>query len=191
MIQAVGLSFVVVLLAELGDKSQLMTLAFAARYRARTVLVAVGIAALLVTGLAVLVGSVLGSFVPSHVVAVAAGIVFLVFAAWTLRGDDRTAAGEAAPVGTSRRAILAIASAFVLAEIGDKTMLAIVTLAATEDPVGTWLGSSFGMLAADALAIAAGAFLGSRLPERAIRVIAAMAFAVFGVILVLEGLGIL
>ena len=191
MIQAVGLSFVVVLLAELGDKSQLMTLAFAARYRARTVLVAVGIAALLVTGLAVLVGSVLGSFVPSHVVAVAAGIVFLVFAAWTLRGDDRTAAGEAAPVGTSRRAILAIASAFVLAEIGDKTMLAIVTLAATEDPVGTWLGSSFGMLAADALAIAAGAFLGSRLPERAIRAIAAMAFAVFGVILVLEGLGIL
>ncbi len=78
-----------------------------------------------------------------------------------------------------------------LAELGDKTMLATVTLATTEEPWGTWLGSTAGMVAADAIAIAVGKLLGSRLPERAIRFGAAAAFAIFGAILILEGAGVL
>jgi putative Ca2+/H+ antiporter (TMEM165/GDT1 family) len=70
-------------------------------------------------------------------------------------------------------------------------MLATITLATTEEPIGTWLGSTAGMVAADAIAIAVGAFLGTRLPDRAIKVFASLAFVVFGVILVAEGLGII
>jgi putative Ca2+/H+ antiporter (TMEM165/GDT1 family) len=67
-------------------------------------------------------------------------------------------------------------------------MLATVTLATTNEPIGTWLGSTAGMVAADAIAIAVGALLGARLPERTIKLFAGLAFVVFGVVLVVEGL---
>ena len=70
-------------------------------------------------------------------------------------------------------------------------MLATITLATTEEPLGVWLGSTAGMVAADALAIGIGALLGTRLPERAIKIFAALAFVVFGVLLVAEGLGVI
>ncbi len=69
-------------------------------------------------------------------------------------------------------------------------MLATITLATTEEPIGTWLGSTAGMVAADAIAIAIGALMGARLPERAIKVFAAGAFVVFGVILIAQGIGL-
>lgn len=83
----------------------------------------------------------------------------------------------------------------LLAELGDKTMLATVTLATTEQPIGTWLGSTAGMVVADAIAISIGALLGSRLPERGVKVfaalaLAALALAAFGILLVAEGLGL-
>jgi putative Ca2+/H+ antiporter (TMEM165/GDT1 family) len=168
-----------------------MAMTFAARYRARTVLFAVALAAFVATGLSVLIGSTLAVVVPADVLSIVAGFVFLAFAAWTLRGEGEADDGDAAPARSTRWAVVAIASAFFLAEIGDKTMLAIVALAATASPLGTWLGSTAGMVVADALAIGIGALLGSRLPERAIKVFAAGAFAMFGVILVLEGVGIL
>jgi len=65
-----------------------------------------------------------------------------------------------------------------------------VTLAATEEPIGTWLGSTAGMVAGDAIAIAIGSLMGTRLPERAIALFAAGAFVVFGALLIAEGLGV-
>jgi Ca2+/H+ antiporter, TMEM165/GDT1 family len=70
-------------------------------------------------------------------------------------------------------------------------MLATVTLATTEEPWGTWLGSTAGMVAADALAIALGSILGTRLPERAIKIFSAGAFVVFGILLIAEGLSLI
>ena len=96
------------------------------------------------------------------------------------------------PVGRRRSAVrsavLAASVAFFLAELGDKTMLATITLATREGWFGTWLGSTVGMVAADAIAIGVGGALGNRLPARAIKVGAAVLFAVFGVVLVVEGL---
>lgn len=63
-------------------------------------------------------------------------------------------------------------------------MLATITLATTEGLVGTWIGSTLGMVAADALAIIVGAQLGKRLPERAIQVGAAASFVIFGLLLI-------
>jgi putative Ca2+/H+ antiporter (TMEM165/GDT1 family) len=75
-----------------------------------------------------------------------------------------------------------------VAELGDKTMLATITLATKEGVVGTWLGSTLGMVAADALAILVGYHLGARLPEKTIRYGASVLFVVFGILLILEGL---
>jgi putative Ca2+/H+ antiporter (TMEM165/GDT1 family) len=182
------LSFGVIFLAELGDKSQLMALAFASRYRAWTVLVAVTIATLVVHAGSVLLGRAFAVALPTSAIQIAAGLAFFVFAAWTLRGDTLGEGDQRRAEKAGRWAIVTIGTAFFLAELGDKTMLATVTLATTEEPWGTWLGSTAGMVAADAIAIAIGAMLGSRLPDRAIRILAAAAFVVFGVLLVAQGL---
>ena len=83
---------------------------------------------------------------------------------------------------------MAASVAFFLAELGDKTMLATITLATTHGWFGTWLGSTVGMVTADALAIGVGSLLGARLPERVIRIGATAAFVVFGLLLLAEGI---
>ena len=67
-------------------------------------------------------------------------------------------------------------------------MLATITLATNEGLVGVWAGSTLGMVAADALAILVGQQLGTRLPERAIRIGAFVVFILFGIVLVAEGI---
>ena len=184
------LSFGVILLAELGDKSQLMALAFATRYQAWLVLVAVTLATLLVHAGSVVLGVAFALTLPTAAIQVAAGLAFLGFAVWTLRGDELGEDDQRRAARSGGWAMLTIGTAFFLAELGDKTMLATVTLATTEEPWGTWLGSTAGMVAADAIAIAIGAMLGTRLPERAVKVFAAAAFVVFGVLLMAQGLGL-
>jgi len=184
------LSFAVIFVAELGDKSQLMALAFATRYRAIHVLIGIGIATLLVHLGSVIVGRTVASLLPAQAIGIAAGLAFVGFALWTLRGDTLGAADEERANRPARSIVLAVGTAFFLAELGDKTMLATITLATREDALGTWLGSTVGMVVADAIAIAVGRFLGTRLPERWIRYGAAAAFAVFGAILIIGSAGI-
>jgi putative Ca2+/H+ antiporter (TMEM165/GDT1 family) len=187
-VDALLLSFGVIFVAELGDKSQLMALAFAARYKALPVLAGITIATAVVHAISVVVGTSVGAALPADVISVVAGLAFLGFGLWTLRGDSLSAEEAAKAERSTRSAVLAASVAFCLAELGDKTMLATVTLATTEGAVGTWAGSTLGMVAADALAIVVGSQLGSRLPERAIKIGAAISFFVFGAVLIVEGL---
>ena len=183
------LSFGVIFLAELGDKSQLMALAFAARFPAVPVLIAISIATAIVHLGSVALGATVAIALPTNVIAVVAGVAFLVFAAWTLREDTLGGDDEARTRReTTGSVIVTVGTAFFLAELGDKTMLATVTLATHEAALGTWLGSTAGMVVADAIAIGVGKALGTRLPERAIRLGATVAFVVFGLILIWQGL---
>jgi Ca2+/H+ antiporter, TMEM165/GDT1 family len=186
VLQALFVSFGVIFVAELGDKSQLMALAFAARYRAWQILLGISIATALIHGFSVAFGAVIGARLPTSLISFLAGLAFLGFAAWTLRGDKLDADELEKAQRTDRSAIVAASVAFFLAELGDKTMLATITLATTHGVVGTWLGSTLGMVAADALAILVGQQLGARLPERAIRIGATVAFVVFGLLLIVE-----
>lgn len=185
--QALVLSFAVIFVAELGDKSQLMALAFATRYRPLPILVGITIATALVHAASVVVGALLGASLPTATINIVAGVAFLAFAAWTYKGDDLTADEAERANKPARSAVVAVGVAFFLAELGDKTMLATITLASTEGILGTWIGSTLGMVAADALAIGVGAALGKKLPERAIRVGATASFVLFGLLLIAEG----
>ena len=98
MFQAFLLSFGVIFVAELGDKSQLMALAFATRYRPVPILIGITIATALVHAVSVFVGAVIGARIPTHADHIVAGLAFLGFAAWTLRGDELDE-DEAAKVG--------------------------------------------------------------------------------------------
>ncbi|MET0701753.1 MAG: TMEM165/GDT1 family protein [Mycobacterium sp.] len=178
MLAAALLSLGVVFLAELGDKSQLITMTYALRHRWWVVLSGVGIAAFLVHGISVTIGHFLGLTLPERPIAFAAAIAFLGFAVWTWRegGDD----DEVATVKEPRFVLLAVISSFVLAELGDKTMLATVALASDNNWAGVWIGATVGMVLADGVAIAAGRLLHKRLPERFLHVMASLLFLLFG-----------
>ena len=74
-----------------------------------------------------------------------------------------------------------------LAELGDKSMLAAVALGGTQAPLPTWIGAAVGMTAASGIAIAIAAMLGAKLPERVMRLLAAAAFLIFGVLMLISG----
>jgi putative Ca2+/H+ antiporter (TMEM165/GDT1 family) len=198
------IAFLLVGLAELGDKSQLLLLAFAAKYRPLKVFLGAAIAILVLQVVGVLFGRAVGALLPERLIAVGAGLLFVAFGVITWRGtgDDDVAADARAP---RFGPVLTVAAAVLLAEFGDKTQLMTVSIAA--DPaaalrtmgsfapsvippepgsattaLGVWLGSSLGFLAADAIAIVVGAVLGARLPERAISRFSAVIFVLFGIV---------
>ena len=181
-------SFGVIFVAELGDKSQLMALTFATRFSIRSVLIGITAATALVHLASVAIGYGLGAALPTRWINLAAAIAFVVFGLWTLRGDTLTEDEQDKVNRAGKRAIIAVGTAFFLAELGDKTMLATITLATDHGWFGTWIGSTLGMVAADALAIVVGRALGKRLPENVIRIGAAVLFFVFGIWLGIEAI---
>ncbi|MGY1618723.1 TMEM165/GDT1 family protein [Geodermatophilus sp. SYSU D00691] len=181
-------SFGVIFVAELGDKSQLMALTFATRFRVWPVLVGITIATAIVHLASVAIGYGLGAALPTGWINLAAALAFVAFGLWTLRGDELTDDEQDKVNRAGKRAIIAVGTAFFLAELGDKTMLATITLATDHGWFGTWLGSTLGMVAADALAIVVGRALGKRLPERVIAIGAAVLFFLFGLWLGIEAI---
>ena len=188
MWSALLLSFAVVFVAELGDKSQLLAMTFALRYRWWVVLSGILFATTAVHLVSVAVGHYLGLAIPATAMSVVGGAAFLFFGAWTLRGDSLDDDEQSKAAKVTRSAFLAVSSAFFLAELGDKTMLATITIATDHDWLGVWIGSTIGMVAADALAIAVGGFLGKHLPERIISIGAAVLFFGFAAWLTATGL---
>lgn len=177
------LSFFVIFVAELGDKSQLVALWFATRYRWWLVIAGVTVATLLVHLGSVAIGRAFGELLPERVVLCVVAVSFFIFAAWGLRGDtiedDDTSGQRLRTLG----AFGIVASSFFFSELGDKTQLATVSLAGDKPQiVMVWLGSTAGMVLADALAIGVGRVAGTRLPQRAISVGAAVLFVAFGLL---------
>ena len=172
-----SLGFVV--LAEMGDKTQLLAMAFASRYKWQTVMWGVFVATLVNHLLAVVAGNYLTRLIPLSYIQIAAAASFILFGLWTLRGD--TLEGEDKRFNYSP--FWTVAVAFFFAEMGDKTQLATVALATKyQSIIGVWLGTTSGMLVADAIGIIMGIVLGKRIPERFIKWFAAIIFIGFGVV---------
>ncbi len=191
-------------LAELGDKTQMLTLVLAARYKPRQVLLGVFLAVLALQALAVAAGGLVGNLLPASTVGIVAGLLFIGFGVWTLRSTseddhdpDARARGRFGPV-------LGVAGAFFLAELGDKTQLMTMSIAA--DPgvaarslgflggivpaveagpgayIAVWLGSTLGMMLVNGLAVVLGAALGARLSPHVIARVSGAVFIAFGVL---------
>lgn len=170
-------SLVFVVLAEMGDKTQLLAMAFATRYCWKTVMWGVFAATILNHLLAVVVGNYLTSFIPMQHIQIIAALSFIVFGLWTIRGDELDGEDKArkySPFWT-------VAIAFFIAEMGDKTQFATVALAAQFHAVlPVWLGTTIGMMIADGIGIIIGIVLGKKIPERVVKWVAAIVFILFG-----------
>ncbi|RJQ09616.1 MAG: TMEM165/GDT1 family protein [Dehalococcoidia bacterium] len=176
------LSTLVIFVAELGDKSQLVALWFATRYRWWTVIAGVAAATLVVHLGSVAAGRALDDVLPETVLRVIVGLSFLGFAWWSIRGDSLDEDDQRVRFGWAG-AFGVVTLSFFLSELGDKTQLATVSLASREESfVGVWLGSTSGMVAADAIAVAIGLVAGKRMPQRTVGLVAAVLFVFFGVV---------
>jgi Ca2+/H+ antiporter, TMEM165/GDT1 family len=177
----------VVFLAELGDKTQLAALALATRYPAAKVLAGVALGFAVVTGIGVAVGGALAEIVPDDVLTAVAGVLFLGFALrelWEARRGEEDDEDEEVAERRSRSPVVTSALTIGIAELGDKTQLSAVALAANTSGiglVGVWAGATLGEVAACALGIAAGRLLRDRLDRRVLSLVAAAAFGVAGV----------
>ncbi|HOW43329.1 MAG TPA: TMEM165/GDT1 family protein [Candidatus Omnitrophota bacterium] len=171
-------SFFFVVLAEMGDKTQLLAMAFATRYSAWKVLTAVFLATVINHGLAVAVGHYLTVIIPLEIISLAAAFSFILFGLWTIRGDTL----ENEDKKESRFGpIVTVGVAFFLAEMGDKTQLATISLAVEyQNMAGVLMGTTLGMITADAIGIVIGIVLRKHIPEKTIKWISAVIFVLFG-----------
>jgi putative Ca2+/H+ antiporter (TMEM165/GDT1 family) len=189
---AAALAFGAIFIAEFGDKSQLLILAFATRYPWRPVVLGLVIAAAVIHGISVAVGAAVGTVLPQTAVALISGLAFLAVAAWTLRTDDDEEDEAVDADGGRRLAGLAlvatVAVTFVAGELGDKTMLATFALAASQGALPTWIGSTAGEVAANLVAVAVGRQVGHRLSPSTVRVGSAALFAVAGLAVLVSAL---
>jgi len=184
--EAFWLALFLIFVAEMGDKTQLVALTLATRFNAWVVLAGVFVATLLVHAFSVVLGGLTGKLLPPGWLQLLCGLAFVAFGLWTLRGD--TAEEGNGRLNRLKSPFLIVTVTFFLAELGDKTMLGTVTLAAQYSAVPVWFGSTLGMVISDALAIWVGQALGRRLPEKAIRIGAAAIFFGVGLYYAVQGL---
>ncbi|WP_436792982.1 TMEM165/GDT1 family protein [Actinospongicola halichondriae] len=186
LIAAMGIVF----LAELGDKTQLVALGLGARHRLGPVLVGMTLGYAATNLLSVVVGGLLGAALPTRPLGIGGGLLFLAFAAWTLRADDEEDDDDASTATSVSwlRVVASVAGTMFVAELGDKTMLATATLAAQGNPLLVWIGATLGITASGAVGVFVGRSMGTRLPERVTRLGSAALFAAFGVVLIATNL---
>ncbi|GAA2132519.1 TMEM165/GDT1 family protein [Glycomyces algeriensis] len=182
---AAGIAFGAVFLGEMGDKSQLMALTFATKYRMRTVILGLVIAIGALIGLSVGVGAAVGNLLPTDWIRLAAAVMFIGFGLWGLKPEQDDDEDDG-PIKERRSGLLTIVTAMFLAEFGDKTMLIAMGMGSSYNPWGVWAGGTAGMLAADLLAVFAGAWIAKRIPEKVVRYVSSGLFLVIGVLLAIE-----
>jgi putative Ca2+/H+ antiporter (TMEM165/GDT1 family) len=174
------ISALTVALAEIGDKTQLLALILAAKYR-KPWPIALGIlvATLINHALAGSIGMLVANWFSPETLKWIVALSFIAIAAWTLKPDiaDEDDAGR----GSNHGAFIATTLSFFLAEMGDKTQIATAVIAAEYHPLWQVIaGTTIGMLVADVPVVWLGATFAQRLPLRGIRYATALLFAALG-----------
>jgi len=186
MIQEYIKALLFIFAAEFGDKTQLLAMAFATKYKTTKVLIGIFIGCLFNHGLAVLLGNYVSNIIPINTIQVIAGFSFVAFSLWTLKIDKEE---ENSKNKESFGPILTISIAFFIGELGDKTQLTAITLSATSEfPALILLGTVTGMVAVGGLGIFIGSKIGDKVPEIFIKFVSSAIFMFFGISKLLSSL---
>lgn len=179
-VEAFLVSTISVALAEIGDKTQLLALVLAARFRKPLpIVIGILVATLANHAIAAELGAWLGSVASPDLLRWLVAGSFIAMGVWILVPDKGADAAARYPYG----AFLTTLIAFFLVEIGDKTQIATVLLATKYNSVAVVvMGTTVGMLAANVPVVFAGQFAAHRIPLRAIRTVAALTFVALGVV---------
>ena len=191
-------AFVTIFLAELGDKTQLITISLASKYPRMPVFLGVFLAMSIVTIIGVVVGAILFSFIPIQYVKILSGLIFIVFGIWTLifleREEEKEEGGE--KMGSEEGLVpgneKVLSTAFImtsLAEFGDKTQFAVIALTAQFGaPILVYIGA----VLAFALIVGIGVVLGKKISEKVsskwIEIGSGVLFIVIGILFIVEAL---
>ena len=185
---AASAAFLLVVLAEMGDKTQFVAMAFAAKYNPYKVLFAIFLGTVANFAIVIVIGQLLTEVVPIDAISLAASVSFIGFGLWTLR--DEKAGDE--KIKVSRFGVVAtVAVAFFVAEFGDKTQLVTLSLAVQyQNSVSVLIGATLAMLVADGIGIVVGVVLCRRVPQRKFKWLSAVIFVLFGLVGIYEVLSV-
>ena len=187
-LSAVTLSAGVVALAEMGDKTQLLSLMLAARYpkQALAIIAGIFIATIANHACAALLGHWLMTLVSPDVMRWILGLSFLGIGIWLLVPDHIDDAAESKIVDRALQVFILTVVLFFLAEMGDKTQIATIALGAKyEDVVAVTIGTTLGMMLANAPAVWLGQKFTKRMPIKWVHGVAALTFIAIGVVTLL------
>ena len=173
-IKALSLIFI----AEMGDKTQIIAMTFATQFLVGEVLAGVALGVLANHGIAILLGSLLGSMIPLDNIQLLAGVLFIFFGFSALKVGD-----QGQEVSTKKiNPVFAVAMAFFIGELGDKTQLTALALSAEADyPIVVLMGTTAGMIATSGMGIYVGSKLGRKIPEVALKISSSAVFLLFGI----------
>ena len=173
-------SFALIFAAEMGDKSQLVCMALAAKHRPVPVVLGALFAFAMLNGLAVIFGKVIANWFPEYVIALGVALLFIVFGIQALRttvDDPHEEFKEKSGHGIFFTTFLLI----TVAEFGDKTQLAVVALSSTSSSMGVWLGATLALVMTSALGVLAGRKLLQKIPLELLHKIGGVIFLMLAI----------
>ncbi|MEH6470322.1 MAG: TMEM165/GDT1 family protein [Halopseudomonas sp.] len=177
-----GASFVLIFLAEFGDKSQLVCMTLAAKHRPWPVLLGAVCAFAVLNLLAVLFGTVVSAWIPEFWLALIVAGLFGFFGVQSLLFDEDDEDDGEAPTRSSHGLFITALLMIFVAEFGDKTQLAVAGLASSYHGLPVWLGATLALLLTTALGVVAGQRLLKRLPLRLIHRISGVLFLLLALV---------
>jgi len=178
MLQEFVKAFVLIFIAEMGDKTQVLLISCAARYSILQVLMGIFIGVALNHGLAIIIGIYISNIIATDFLQIFAGIIFIIFGLFTFKYDsiekENNKTLKCGPV-------LTVAGTFFLGELGDKTQLTVMTIAMEANyPIVILMGSIVGMIVVGCMGIIIGTALTKRIPSYIIKMLSGLIFIVFG-----------
>ena len=186
---------ITIFVAEMGDKTQLLLVAMAGKYKIPHILTGTWLATVVLNLMAVGVGAALSNYLDMRIIKLVAGVAFFWFAYAALKSDDEDE--EQKEMGHRLGPVFAIFGSFFIGELGDKTQLSAITLAANYtnhslmNAVYVFLGCTLGLILADLLGLIAGVVLKSKIPAGVLNILSFIIFAVFGVLSIREAMGLI
>lgn len=172
-------AFFIIFIAEMGDKTQILAMAFATKFPVRKVMLGIFLGSLFNHGIAIALGSYLTKLVPMEYIHIVAGLAFIFFSLWSIKpeGED----DDEENIKISFNPVFTVALAFFIGELGDKTQLTAITLSVDSiSPAITLLGTVTGMVVTGGIGVFIGKKVGDKVPEFIIKLLASIVFMGFG-----------
>ncbi len=171
-------SFGIIALAELGDKTQLTVMCISANKKAKTVFIGAMLAFALVDGASALIGGTIAAFIPAQWIGIGAGVAFLGFGVYSLVPKSEEVKTDSGSLSVAHSFSL-----IAMMELGDKTQLSVIALAAEYDaPLMVFVGVMLALALLTAIGIAAGTVISRFIPMKYVKIGSSLVFIVFGIL---------